>query len=310
MQAFPSRDQWTPAVDSQYAYAYVGSYSPGLYVINKQTGVLAFTIADPDFNWNGWSMNEAPALGGMHDAFGINNNRLIRFNLQNQTIDWQISGSFTGQPAIANGVVYVINGGVLNARDQVSGALLWSVASPVGLQGPFIVTNSHVFVASASATYAIDLQTHQSVWSYAKSGLLTLGNEALYIASSDGYLTAINVPMDNDHDGLLDKLDNCPFVANADQIDTDADGHGDLCDAFPNNPAEWLDSDGDGTGDNADNCVNASNPDQLDVDSDGRGDVCDAFPNNLAEWKDTDSDGVGEQWRQLSLGYQCRPAGC
>ena len=34
--------------------------------------------------------------------------------------------------------------------------------------------------------------------------------------------------------------------------DSDGDGYGDIVDAFPDDPAEWLDTDGDGIGDNAD----------------------------------------------------------
>ena len=38
-------------------------------------------------------------------------------------------------------------------------------------------------------------------------------------------------PPDTDHDGVLDALDNCPSVANADQADTDGNGVGDACEA-------------------------------------------------------------------------------
>jgi hypothetical protein len=39
-------------------------------------------------------------------------------------------------------------------------------------------------------------------------------------------------PDDRDGDGVPDAEDNCPDVANPDQIDTDGDGHGDLCEGF------------------------------------------------------------------------------
>ena len=43
--------------------------------------------------------------------------------------------------------------------------------------------------------------------------------------------------LDTDKDGVADGKDNCPLVANVDQVDTDADAIGDACDACPNAPA-------------------------------------------------------------------------
>jgi hypothetical protein len=71
---------------------------------------------------------------------------------------------------------------------------------------------------------------------------------------------------DDDSDGIADSNDNCPLVANADQTDTDGDGVGDAC---------TNDDDGDGVTDGSDNCRLAVNPTQTDTDSDGQGDVCD-----------------------------------
>ncbi|HKY31747.1 MAG TPA: thrombospondin type 3 repeat-containing protein [Candidatus Polarisedimenticolia bacterium] len=51
---------------------------------------------------------------------------------------------------------------------------------------------------------------------------------------------------DNDADGVQDGLDNCPFHANFDQLDSDGDGQGDPCDG---------DVDGDGVGDPSDCAV-------------------------------------------------------
>ncbi|MDC0464684.1 thrombospondin type 3 repeat-containing protein, partial [Pseudomonadales bacterium] len=71
--------------------------------------------------------------------------------------------------------------------------------------------------------------------------------------------------LDTDQDGVADGNDNCPADANAEQIDTDQDGNGDVCDVdddndgyfdsqdtFPLDVTEWADNDADGTGDNTD----------------------------------------------------------
>ncbi|MGY8728803.1 MAG: thrombospondin type 3 repeat-containing protein, partial [Candidatus Poseidoniales archaeon] len=102
---------------------------------------------------------------------------------------------------------------------------------------------------------------------------------------------------DNDSDGISDATDNCPMVANANQMDNDGDGLGDACDldidgdgvdnqndALPFNGNETIDTDNDGLGDNAD----------TDDDGDGMADSNDAFPLNPTEQSDLDGDGVGD----------------
>ena len=49
------------------------------------------------------------------------------------------------------------------------------------------------------------------------------------------WAVAVTAAPDSDSDGVLDSLDNCRLVANADQRDTDADGIGNACDADLNN---------------------------------------------------------------------------
>jgi len=191
-RGLPQYDQWTPAVDGSRAYAYVGEYSPGLYVLDRATGNPVYTIADPHFDWNGWSMNLAPVLGGNDDAIAIHDGRLISFDLAGRRIRWEIDGGFTGQPAVAHGTLYAIAGGRLLALDERTGATVWSWEAPEGgLTGPMIVTESHALVCSATRVHAVDLLTRSDAWSYAASGQLSLANDTLYVASANGTLTAI-----------------------------------------------------------------------------------------------------------------------
>ncbi|MGO9374252.1 MAG: PQQ-binding-like beta-propeller repeat protein [Syntrophobacteraceae bacterium] len=196
----PQYDQWTPAVDDNWAYAYTGATdggggNAGLYVIDRLSGQQVFTITDSVFAWDGYSMHLAPVLGGLNDVFVINGDRLIRFDLGARDMGWVNTGNFTGQPTVANGTVYAVNAGALGAYDQMTGALLWMWAPPGGevLRDTIIATNSDVFVGSAANTYCIDLAAQVKVWSYPASGHLALGENTLYIAGSTGTLTAVDL---------------------------------------------------------------------------------------------------------------------
>jgi hypothetical protein len=188
-------DQFVPAVKDGLVYAYTGSYSPKLTVTDTATGAVAYEIADPGFVWNGWSMDQAPALGGASNVLATNGGRLISFNLQSRSIGYAIPANFRGQVSVANGMLYVANNGQVEARSETDGALQWLWIPPQGqVTGPMIVTKNMLLVSTASTTYAIDLATRQPVWSYPAGGSLTLSAQGiLFIAQSTGKLTAVSV---------------------------------------------------------------------------------------------------------------------
>jgi hypothetical protein len=106
------------------------------------------------------------------------------------------------------------------------------------------------------------------------------------------------VAQDTDEDGLTDPDDNCPDIANPDQVDTDGDGTGDACEP---------DTDGDGVPDDIDNCPEISNANQNDLNGDGIGDRCDSDGDGVLDvddncptlgnpdQTDTDSDEIGNR---------------
>lgn len=77
------------------------------------------------------------------------------------------------------------------------------------------------------------------------------------VIQCDGSCTA-TTPENPDEDGdtVADCDDNCPFIANTDQVDVDADGAGDVCDApeCGNRTTEWEESCDDGNNQNNDGC--------------------------------------------------------
>jgi hypothetical protein len=97
--------------------------------------------------------------------------------------------------------------------------------------------------------------------------------------NTDGDAEGDACDADDDNDGVPDSSDNCRVVQNQNQLDSDGDGRGDLCPP--------VDNDGDGKLDEDDNCDFAANQDQSDLDGDDRGDICD---------NDDDGDDLDDQF--------------
>ncbi len=191
----PQYDQWTPAVAGGLAYSYVGEYSPGLYAADRFTGALVSVIDDPNFEWGGWSMDQAPVVGSHEDVIAINDGRLISFDVVGRRIRWELARAFSGQASVAHDRIYAIDGGRLVVLDEVTGAERWSWQPPQGtLNGPMIVTDTHAIASTATHVYAVDLLTRSGAWSFPVTGHLAMGNDTLYVASSNGTLTAIAMP--------------------------------------------------------------------------------------------------------------------
>jgi hypothetical protein len=212
---------WTPAVDGVNAYAFTAKnqpYDAALTVVSCRDGTEVMTILDPGSVDSDSTVNLAPVLGGRGDVLVIHHSRLISFDVVNGAINYAIEDEFghSGQASVAKGVLYMINDFAMEARDQNTGALLWSWFPPGDFKvfNTIIVTDEHalVFVRDAwpigdyyeaIAVHAIDLETHQSVWSYEvpwninqgipPTGHLAWSEGRLFISRSDGVLTALEL---------------------------------------------------------------------------------------------------------------------
>ena len=96
-----------------------------------------------------------------------------------------------------------------------------------------------------------------------------------------------NFNTDIDKDWINNENDNCQFISNQDQLDSDENWIWDLCEENESNPASNsdnndIDSDNDKIKDWMDNCINVSNPYQKDSNNDGKWDLC----------SDDDNDGI------------------
>jgi subtilisin family serine protease len=97
------------------------------------------------------------------------------------------------------------------------------------------------------------------------------------------------VSCDQDHDGVRDAFDECPYTVGA-------PGRKDGC----------PDTDGDGVRDANDNCPYHYNPGQADSDGDGVGDACDPEPYG----DDADRDGVPRMFDACPNAWGDLPNGC
>lgn len=185
---------WSPAVDDTYAHAYTGSE---WVAVNRVTGEQVFSLPNSAFNGGGYALNSAPVIDtpdtivvvdAVRPTLPALANHLIRYSISGRNELWHVSGSFASNPATAAGRIYVSStaANALDVYDATNGARLWSWNAPEDISvGNLIVTNNLVFASTTSATYAIDIATHQSVWSTPQTGHLALSsNGVLYIVSS------------------------------------------------------------------------------------------------------------------------------
>ena len=108
--------------------------------------------------------------------------------------------------------------------------------------------------------------------SFQKSGVIVLSNGESFEGVDYIANMLLEFAVDTDSDSISYFEDNCPENYNPDQLDSDSDGIGDLCDICPFDSDNDIDNDGF-CGD-IDNCPAIHNPGQEDNNNDGLGDAC------------------------------------
>lgn len=130
------------------------------------------------------------------------------------------------------------------------------------------------YLAQPSHSYRIYFDPDRlSIAPVGEAGNLASANDVLVVSAVASKNNPNYIIADVDGDGVPDILDNCVSVSNADQLDVNNNGRGDVCDDF----------DQDGIVNFTDNCLNNPNRDQKDTDSDGIGDVCDGEESRVTE---------------------------
>ena len=205
-------ESWTPAVDNDhiYAFSYEVEGFPYLTVLDRATGLVDFEIPDTGHNASGfWLGAQAPVIGSRGNILATNFHRLLSFDLDSRSLAYGITEDFYGQVTLANGTLYVKNGERIDARAEADGTLLWTWSPPAEdpawlAEEAMLATDNLLFVSCAKPdyspatyvgkTFAVDLVTHQTVWTYDLGGHLALSaSGSLIIAAPNGTLAAIKV---------------------------------------------------------------------------------------------------------------------
>ncbi|MBB3062468.1 PQQ-binding-like beta-propeller repeat protein [Microbulbifer rhizosphaerae] len=181
-------DGFTPAVDDQYVYAFIKD----LAVYDRTSGELAYRIDIPSFDGHGYSAGMATVLTPLDNVVAIQAGTLVVFDLEKREILWEKKSGYSGQPSSHLGRIYVRQNNILKVLDEITGELLWTYEADEPLTSNIVITKTHLFVGGDTTTYAVDLESQETAWSYGAPGNLSLSDEGvLYISGTS--LTAIDL---------------------------------------------------------------------------------------------------------------------
>lgn len=196
----------TPAVDENYVYYTTGF---GLAIFSKLDGSLVANVADTLLFTTGYDNFIAPVITPSgHVIYGSpqGGSQFVAVDVASLSVIWRSTNNYNLQPVVAGNVIYGMHNYPyqVDAISDVDGNVLWSWPMPAGdtqFQQTMVVCDNLLFVITDKNTYAIDLRTHQTVWTLAEHGTLSLSSGyILYIVANDytsgsvtSKVTAINL---------------------------------------------------------------------------------------------------------------------
>lgn len=194
------------AVDQRYVYF----FRVGSLLILTRDGRSAQSIQNPFFSQNFISYfgeyDGAPMLDGNGHIFTYADNYMfgkslpiIGFAINASKPMWRTSYSYTGQPAVHDGRIYAVRSAstIVDLIDVTTGLVTNSIAvgGSSNLTSNVVVSDSHLFVASATTTYAIELGSGSALpaWKTSYGGNLAITPDGYLIISTQTGLHAVKL---------------------------------------------------------------------------------------------------------------------
>ncbi|WP_300975062.1 PQQ-binding-like beta-propeller repeat protein [Sphingomonas sp. LHG3406-1] len=193
------------AVDNSSVYFFGGG---DLTILSRATGAITRRIPNPHFTMFGLSYfgvyYGGPLLDGNGRIVTFTDNKgpeqplpLAAFQSTGTAPLWRSSASYVGDPALRDGKLYAARAGtaIVDILDMATGAVTGSInlgADKGGLSSNIVLTGSHMFVATDTATYAVDLKatTPAVVWTAPRGGRLAITPDNLLVVTTNNGLFA------------------------------------------------------------------------------------------------------------------------
>ncbi|MFT3839317.1 MAG: PQQ-binding-like beta-propeller repeat protein [Myxococcaceae bacterium] len=161
-----------------------GYYQGNLQQFDGQTGAMLSRYNRPFING---TPDTYPVFGD-DQVFLVLTPQVVAVDLSTMTESWSTNTavSYVGGAGYYRGVVYAIGlPGTLVAFDPANGNVLWTFAGDGALRSAPVFAGHYLYVASDRQTFAVDLDTHQSVWSsdpqVTQGGQLAIAGGMLYV---------------------------------------------------------------------------------------------------------------------------------
>ncbi|HYE32203.1 MAG TPA: PQQ-binding-like beta-propeller repeat protein [Methylomirabilota bacterium] len=180
-------DKWTPAFWNGRLFSFVAGE---VREHNPLTGAQLWTVS-LGWDWHGWTMNRSLSVvdGQIYVA---STGALVCIDADTRAIRWRRQGSFSGTPAVANGLVYAHEGATnIIAVASTSGDVVMRYPVPLdGFVNQPIITDDVLITSGSDGTLIYNLHTGELRQRLAPVSIPSLADGVLYLATRDGVVSA------------------------------------------------------------------------------------------------------------------------
>jgi outer membrane protein assembly factor BamB len=139
-----------------------------------------------------------PALAGTRGYFPIAQDRLVAYELQEGTLLWTAPVHAMSQPAIGDGLVFVVEAATLTALSEETGEVRWRLPFTESLAVPLVWDNGWLIAATTGGTIlAFRGNDGTLIWQQEVVGGVhakpALAADRVYIATDNGRVVALRV---------------------------------------------------------------------------------------------------------------------